>query len=183
MAQELAEDYYTYHQQATQQVMQTEKKLAPDIANVFQGGLAEIILTCRFRPILLLLLARKHEWLLEPTTQENKLILSYLRKKPSGSTYVQIREETYEGVVREKVLASMWEQTKKLSELDADVYLAMIAQMLSGTQDEQGNTWISAIQILAYRGIQPKINKTSSNIYIGVSGGKTSRQSRPASSA
>ncbi len=164
LAQELAADYCTYHQATTN----TGNKPVPDIANVFHMGIAEIFTHQPFQAYPAATIARPEEWQHESAEKENELILTFRRTKPSGTTYVQIREEIQGNQSRETALANMWEQTKKLSDLDADVYLAMVAQMLKGVKDEQGNTWISAQQILSYRGIQPKFNKTESgSIYIG----------------
>jgi len=164
MAQELAADYCAYHQNITS----TGNKPIPDIANVFQMGIAEIFTHQPFQAYAAATIARSGEWQQVPAEKENELILSYQRTKPSGTTYVQIREEITGNQSRETALANMWEQTKKLSDLDADVYLAMVAQMLKGIKDEQGNTWITAQQVLSYRGIQPKINKAESgSFYIG----------------
>ncbi|HTI15581.1 MAG TPA: hypothetical protein VL461_13615, partial [Dictyobacter sp.] len=152
MVQELAE---AYQKQAQQSMI---NKPVPNIAHIFNMDVAEIYTASPFQAYPAAAIARGTGWQEEPAEKETDLIISYARRKPSGTTYVQIREEIKDKA-REAILANMWEQTKKLSDLDADVYLAMVAQMLKGIKDEEGNTWISAQQILDYRGILPKTNK------------------------
>jgi hypothetical protein len=164
MAKDLAAEYFEHHQKLTH----TDNKPVPQIANAFHKGVAEIFTHQPFQAYSSAVIARPDEWQQETAEKENELILSYRRVKPSGTTFVQIREELRGDQSRETALARMWEQTNKLSDLDADVYLAMIAQMLKGVKDEQGNTWITAQQILDYRGIEPKANKSATgSIYVG----------------
>src|SRR5438067_9864473 len=88
--------------------------------------------------------------------------MSYSRSKKSGTTSVQIRRQV-NGLPREAVMASIMEQIRRHSDLHSDVFFAMEAQLLKGEKDEDGNTWITADQILDYRGIERKKNKDGSS--------------------
>lgn len=164
MAQQLAADYHAFHLS----LVKSGNKPIPDIADAFHLGIADIPTSQPFQAYPAAAIAPKEAWQQITSEKENEHILSLARVKPSGTTFVQLREETPETTGLPAALARMREQIEKLSDLDADVYLAMVAQMLKGIKDDQGNTWITAQQILDYRGIEPKMNKTDSgSTYIG----------------
>jgi hypothetical protein len=50
----------------------------------------------------------------------------------------------------------IWEQIHKLTDLDGDVLLALVAQWLVSPKDAAGYTWITAEHLLHYRGILPR---------------------------
>ena len=162
MAQELASDYHSHHQSS-------ENRPVPTIAHVFRGGIADIFTAQPVNVYSAAAISKKPtfedgeiktygDWQQEEAEKENELILSYTRTKPSGTNIVQIREELKQNQSREATLLRMAEQANKLSDLDSDVYMAMIVQMLAGAKDEKGFTWITATKILDYRGIRPKKN-------------------------
>ena len=164
MVQQLAEDYYNHHHQKQQSI--------PAMADVFNNGMTDIFTFLPFQAFPAAAISRKPifkdgkvetygDWQQELTDKENEVILSYAYTKPSGTIYLQVRGDAT-GTSRDMVMAELIEHIKKKSDLDSDVFLAMIAQLMRGTKDEQGNTWISAQQILKYRGIRPKMNKTDS---------------------
>jgi hypothetical protein len=60
-------------------------------------------------------------------------------------------------------LSRSWvRQVRKLGDLDGDIYLSFIAQLRNGNRDENGWTWINSAQLLDYRGIVPRTEKTES---------------------
>lgn len=155
MMHDLADDYNAHHKKASE----PDNKPVPYIADVFNQGLAEIITAQPFQAYIYGMTARAEEWAEIATGDEKELILSYTRSKPSGTTFVQIREELKDIALRETVLAKMWEQVQRRSELHCDVYLALIAQLERGGKDADGYTCITSHQILSYRGIVPKTHK------------------------
>lgn len=158
MAQAIAADYYTFHL-ALKKAGEKPIPNIPDAFNVGTAGMAEIWTHQPFQAYPDAVIARANEWQQEQAEKENEVILSFTRKKPSGTTFVQIREEVASGQTHDLVYARMREQAERLSDLDADVYLAMLAQLCMGTKDEQGFAWIRADKILDYRGLTPKKNK------------------------
>jgi hypothetical protein len=160
MMQTLAETYYHHHQAAQNE---PKNKPLPAIADVFSNGRTEVPTALPFQAYHAAVIARPGDWQLESTEKENEVILSHAFEKPSGTVYVQVRGNVTGDTTREMVIAELLEHhIKAKSDLDSDIFLAMTAQMLKGEKDADGNTWISAQQILKYRGIEPKMNKTAS---------------------
>jgi hypothetical protein len=149
MARELAEAYYSLHHSKIQKA-----KPLPEVTNVFHEGISEIITSLPFQVYHYATIAAKTTWHQEVTGQEHEVIIAYHRSKKSGTTIVQVRGDAT-GQNREMVLAGLSEQVQKLSDLDSDIFYAMVAQLLHGQKDAGGNTWITASQILDYRGIKP----------------------------
>lgn len=64
------------------------------------------------------------------------------------------------------VAAQLWEHVAKLSDLDGDVFLAMMAQALRSNDDHaEAATWISASSILDYRGVKPIMKREGKALY------------------
>lgn len=102
------------------------------------------------------------KWL-EEQMSEHVYRLSYAFQKESGTTTISLlspEEERTAQTAREHI----WQQVRKMGDLDGDVYLAVIAQLVNSAslRDEKGWTWISATRILDYRGIQPRKERTES---------------------
>lgn len=171
MAQELAADYYAYHQSTIPPI---ENKPVPSIAEAFRmvgnASVTDMFTSQPFLAYPTAAISRKAalsdnnvesmgEWTEERGEKENEVIVSYRHSRPSGDTYVQFREEVPDLARRDAALANLWRQTIELSDIDSDVSLAMAAQMMKGVKDEQGFTWITTEQLLNYRGIKPKRNQ------------------------
>lgn len=163
MAKELAKAYQAHHEQVTGvDSPLPENKPLPDIASAFHqvGGeeVAEMYTPLPFQSFPKAAIAKPEEWQQVAGEKEGELILSHAISKPSGTTFTQVRREVSDPTQRDAVLAKMWEQVKRFSDLHSDIYLAMVVQLKMGKKDEQGFTWITADQLLDYRGIKRKEN-------------------------
>lgn len=79
----------------------------------------------------------------------------YVHKQEADVAQVELRPSSPTTTTGTTV-ESLWKQVRSFSDLDGDVLLAMLAQWLAAPRDKDGYTWITAEQILAYRGIQPR---------------------------
>lgn len=83
----------------------------------------------------------------------------------AGTAIIQLRPET-EGLQTQDVIEALWKQVRKFSELDGDVFLCALIQWLAASpaqRDEAGrDVWITASQILDYRGIKPIMKREGS---------------------
>ncbi len=153
MAKDLALAYWKHHQS------QNEKAI-PDIAHIFKTGVSEAMTSLPFQAYPYAVIAPKGDWREITSEQEHEVVIAFQRSKKSGTAIVQVRGDAT-GQNREMVRTNLSEQVKKLSDLDSDVFLAMVAQLQKGHKDEGGNTWITASQILDYRGIVPIMKPTN----------------------
>lgn len=74
---------------------------------------------------------------------------TYLYHQEKDTAQIEWRPTTTNDV------ETLWKQIRLFSDLDGDVFLALLAQWMSSC-DEEGYTWISSEHILNYRGIQPR---------------------------
>ena len=150
MMRDLASAYWTHHL--------NQQKSPPEIANVFQDGISEVITGLPFQAYPYAAIAPKDAWEEVLSTQEYEVILAHHYTKRGGTTSVQLRGDAT-GKTREMVLAALREQVNRLSDLHSDFFWAMVAQLLKGQRDVGGNAWITAQQLLDYRGISKIIKK------------------------
>ncbi len=83
----------------------------------------------------------------------------YQFDQPEISTCVEVRPSSQAQVVDDITIRSLWKQVRQLSDLDSDVFLTALAQIMSVPADEGGHVWLTASQILDYRGIKPKMKQ------------------------
>ncbi len=74
---------------------------------------------------------------------------TYLYHQEKNTAQIEWRPTTTNDV------ETLWKQIRLFSDLDGDVFLALLAQWMASS-DEEGYTWISSEHILNYRGIQPR---------------------------
>ncbi|MDQ6661991.1 MAG: hypothetical protein M3Z24_13640, partial [Chloroflexota bacterium] len=87
---------------------------------------------------------------------------TFISTKAKDMTQVQLRPQNANVIVDEAMMQSLWQQVRTFSDLDGDVFLALLAQWLAVPHDEKGLTWITAEHILEYRGICPRKHKDGS---------------------
>lgn len=80
----------------------------------------------------------------------------YQYQRANDRTEIQLRPHDTE-IVDETMLQSLWERIQSISDLDGDVFLCLLAQWMAAPRDAQGFVWITAEQILDYRGIRPRM--------------------------
>ena len=97
----------------------------------------------------------------EKQMSESRFSVSYDFRKGSGSTLISMLSPADE-LNAQNARTSIWNLLRGMSDLDADVYLAFLAQLVKTrhNRDKDGWTWITAPQILDYRGIRPRTEKT-----------------------
>ncbi len=150
MATQLTAAYWQAHQAATQ------PRTLPTVAHVFDSvGQTQIPSAM---PILTITQAQANGktgtgWANVggyPTSQH---------RTEHHDTAIQMRPEDRDTVLDETTIAGLWAQVHAMSDLDADVFLAMIAQWMHAAQDKDGYVWITAEHILEYRGVQPMMKR------------------------
>jgi hypothetical protein len=85
--------------------------------------------------------------------------IMYEHRTQAGSTWVEIRPGESETEPDDMTIQALWQQVRNLSDLDADIFLAVMAQSVAGNADPKGFVWITAQHILDYRGIVPRIQR------------------------
>jgi hypothetical protein len=170
MARDLAKDYWEWHQsqqppkpaqedqQRDQQTTTTRREGLPAIPHAFDTGAASIITAM---PIQGYLAAVSNAQEGAYAWQDEQGIPTFPYIKDSGRTHIQIRPDERASIAPE-MAEKLWAEVKRLSDLDGDIFLAMLAQLINGPKDERGYVWIHAPQILDYRGIQPIKKKSDS---------------------
>src|SRR6266487_2776365 len=83
--------------------------------------------------------------------------IMYEHRTQVGSTWVEMRPGETEP--DDMTIQALWQQVRNLSDLDADVFLAIMAQSIVGDADPKGFVWITAQHILGYRGIVPRMQR------------------------
>ena len=90
--------------------------------------------------------------------EEINAIPTYTHKRPTSITEVSVRPLDAQ-VVSADITGQLWQHVRQFSDVDGDIFLAMLAQYLGTSLDTHGGVWIAAQQILEYRGIEPKTHK------------------------
>ncbi len=85
--------------------------------------------------------------------------IMYEHRTQAGSTWVEMRPGENEAEPDDMTIQTLWQQVRNLSDLDADVFLAIMAQSVAGDADPKGFVWITAQHILNYRAIVPRIQR------------------------
>jgi hypothetical protein len=85
--------------------------------------------------------------------------IMYEHRTQAGSTWVEMRPGESDTEPDDMTIQALWQQVRNLSDLDADVFLAIMAQAVAGDADPKGFVWITAQHILNYRGIVPRIQR------------------------
>jgi hypothetical protein len=165
MAQELALDYYTFH--TTKQ-----RRNLPATIDAFSSPEKNSTSIWSALPIHAFTHAMSNaasgatRWV-EEQIGESRFRASYKQKtgvKDSGSsTTIHVYSPADEQDVQ-KARDRVWEQIRRSSDLDGDVYLSMIVQLRNSahSRDQNGFTWLVGSQVLDYRGITPRTEKTES---------------------
>ena len=92
--------------------------------------------------------------------EDQRQLPTFTYAKGEGTTHVQVRPHDLNAVLDDSTVTALWQQVRQFSDLDGDVFLAMLAQAIATPPDEQGCVWIKGTQILDYRGIKPKMHQT-----------------------
>ena len=169
MALDLTDAYYAEHQEAHQE--KPQRKL-PHVPRIFDDrGKTQIPSPM---PVLAVVQALTHpskehpvildqadldkgkpapisQWYSSPLTDGRPV---FVNKTPQHQTTIHLQQPENGIVIGNTVVQNLWEQVSQYKDLDADVFLAMLAQFIRATPDEDGKVWITADQILDYRGIQ-----------------------------
>lgn len=127
----------------------------PAIPSAFLGGLASVPSCVPMQGIM----AALHNAPAWPPLADGRPAYSHKPRKGVGEVvtfmhpphlvppadFVELPQETID---------LLWQQTRALSDLDADVLLACLAQAMS-QREPDGTTWITATRVLEYRGLVP----------------------------
>lgn len=127
--------------------------MLPDIPNIMINGCTEIPSPI---PVQAILAAFSNAQEDASNWEEADKIPTFQFSKEQGTSYIQVRPDGSAIIVDERLSLWLWEQVRKISDLDGDVLLATLAQAFAGTPDEQGYYIIAAQTILGYRGIEKK---------------------------
>lgn len=147
MAQQLADLYWQMEQEAERRAT---RRAPPDIHNIFDGdGMTQVAAMMPVQTILDGYSAAAKGW--ERDTQG---IPTYRQTTNEHDTAIQVRGEDPAELLDDTRIRQLWRQVGELSDLDGDVFLAMLAQEMASMHGPDG-VWISAPQILDYRGVQP----------------------------
>jgi hypothetical protein len=162
MAVELAAAYYTHHLARLQQNI--TKRDLPTISDAFIDNRASIWTALPFQAFpeaMSNAASGALRWKGEQTG-ENSYRVTYRKETKLGITSIHLdaTKEKNAAIAQERV----WQMVKEMSDLDGDVYIAFIAQLVNSrhTRNKDGYTWITATNILNYRGIKPKTERTVS---------------------
>jgi hypothetical protein len=161
MAQELAAAYWR---------RANHDKVA-DIPNAFDAqGMAEIPSAMPVQTILGSYSAATRDAQTGATTlvEANKSwgrdsdgVPTYRQVTPDHDTALQFRDDGLPELLDETRIRDLWRTVGELTDLDGDVFLAMLAQAIASPPDPDG-VWITADQILEYRGVRPKTARDES---------------------
>jgi len=147
MVQRLAEDYYQHHQSQT-----PRKRAIPHTPNLFEHGSSN---TSSCLPIQAVIAGIQDARSVAVQWQKPEGHAPFFRyEKPKGTAIVEYKTGEKTEVFDDKTTASLWRQVKNFSDDDADVVLALFAQLIRPSGND-GTTWFLAAQFLDYRGIQP----------------------------
>jgi hypothetical protein len=155
MLQQLAQDYYQYHQ-AT--IKTPSKRTIPQPPTVFKNGFAETASCLPFQAVLSGIQdatrIRDDESSLSRWRKPEGHPPSFYYEKPKGNAIVEYMTGEKNEVFDDKTTASLWRQVKQFSDADADVVLALFAHLIRPSEND-GTTWFLASQFLDYRGLIP----------------------------
>lgn len=154
MAQELAAAYRDAHQAAQRQTEEaTPKRKLPQIPDVFtEDGQVQIP---SMMPVQVPLLGYSHGQSGKGWLSDDEGYPTFTHTTDNHSTSMQVRAAQNDTAPSEATIQSLWRQVREYSDLDGDVFLAMLAQTMIATPDEEGYIWITGGAILDYRGIAP----------------------------
>ncbi len=153
MAQQLARLYWDAHERDLRPTTRT----LPHVPHVF--GDKERALIASAMPVDAVLRSYTHAQSGTGWTTSDEGHPAFTHRTAQLDTTMQVRPEEPTIAVENTVVESLWAQVRELSDLDGDVFLAMLAQAMAAPADEEGCVWLSGQQILEYRGIKPKFNK------------------------
>jgi hypothetical protein len=86
---------------------------------------------------------------------------TYHLVRKTGEASVTIPKGAVRADTQEEVTRKLWERVSAIDDLDGDVLLALLMHALLVGPDERGGIWISAADILEYRGIAQKKHTTA----------------------
>ncbi len=151
MIQQLAQDYYQYHQII---IKAPPKRAIPHTPNLFESDFADTPACFPIQAVIAGIQNAKStaaRW-----EQPKDHAPFFLYEKPKGTAIVEYKIGGKNEVFDDKTTASLWQQVKNFSDDDADVVLALFAHLIRPSFSD-GTTWFLASQFLDYRGIQPKM--------------------------
>lgn len=144
--------YWLFHEK--QKKPSLSRAIPSSLPNVLRGG---GLIIPQLDPVEGVLLAlshaqKEHGW------EEIHAIPTYIHQRPTSTTEVTIRPSEAQ-LVPGDITNQLWQRVRQFNDVDGDIFLAMLAQFLGSPPDAGGGTWITAQQILEYRGILPKSHK------------------------
>ncbi|HLZ64465.1 MAG TPA: hypothetical protein VKR06_46650, partial [Ktedonosporobacter sp.] len=83
--------------------------------------------------------------------QENRLVYRYQHARDEAQ--IEWRPADTATLLH---LESLWKKIRALDDHDGDVLLCLLAHWIEGKKDPEGYIWISAENMLSYRGLQPR---------------------------
>lgn len=158
MAQELAAAYWAAHTAPERQLEALPKRKLPQIPGIWsaENDLAQIP---SMMPVQAPLLAYSHGQSGKGWLSDDEGYPTFTHTTDNHSTSMQVRAEHDSTVPNEATIQSLWQQVREYSDLDGDVFLAMLAQTMIAAPDDEGCVWITGGAILDYRGIAPIVKR------------------------
>jgi hypothetical protein len=151
----LSQLYWILHEQKKQVPLSLSRTLPSPPNILLHGGM----IIPQLDPVEGVLLALSHAKK-EGGWKEVNAIPTYIHQKATSTTEVTVRPLENQ-VIPSDITNQLWQRVRQFNDVDGDILLAMLAQFLGSPPDPDGGggTWITAQQILEYRGILPKIHK------------------------
>ena len=153
LLQQLAQLYWEASVQQNIQPSNTREKRIPPVKKAIQGD--TLIITPL--PVQALLTACSNAQSGAGSWVEVKRVPTYTYTKKEGTTSLQVRPPQV--LLTSSTTEKLWDQVRKLSDQDGDLFLAMLAQAMVEPDATTEGCWISSDRILEYRGIKPIMKK------------------------
>ncbi len=151
----LSEMYWYLHEKKKEQAGNLTARPLPSSPNVLRNG---GIIIPQLDPVEGVLLALSHAQKEKGGWKEINAIPTYVHQRSTSTTEVTVRPLDGQ-IVPSEITKQLWQRVRQFNDVDGDILLAMLAQYLGTPRDTSGGTWITAQQILEYRGIQPKTHR------------------------
>lgn len=89
--------------------------------------------------------------------------LGFELMREEGAALVSLQSRPLQPTdTQDDINRQLWHRVNSYSDLDGDLLLALLAQAVTIGADERGAVWITASDILSYRGMTPKTHTTAS---------------------
>jgi hypothetical protein len=160
-AAELARCYWHHHQQSPNKPVRLPQTIADiplGFRQVSRGQGYPIPVTLGLEAVLLAL-SNAAEGAADWREEERQPTYHLVRE--TGEASVTIPEGAVRADTQQDITRKLWARISEIEKLDGDVLLALIIHAILVGPDERGGIWISAADILNYRGIVPKQHTTA----------------------